>query len=72
MEGTEPRAWIFDLAGRLVAELDRAPGGNLEAFSWEGRDRAGNLVRPGIYLCHIDARAESGKDSVVRSIAVSY
>ncbi len=72
VEGTEPRVWIFDLAGRLVAELDRAPGGNIEAFSWEGRDRAGNLVRPGIYLCHIDARAESGKDSVVRSIAVSY
>ena len=72
VEGTEPRVWIFDLSGRLVAELDRSPGGNVEAFSWAGRDRAGNLVRPGIYLCHIDARAESGKDSVVRSIVVSY
>ena len=72
VEGSQPRVRIFDLAGRMVAELDRASGGGVEIFSWSGRDVEGNLVYPGIYLCHIDADADAGEDTVVRSIAVAY
>ena len=72
VEGSQPRVRVYDLAGRMVAELDRFLSGGVESFSWSGRDVEGNLVYPGIYLCHIDAGADAGEDTVVRSIAVAY
>jgi hypothetical protein len=35
-------------------------------------DREGGIVPPGIYLCHIDAMAESGVDEIIQTIAVVY
>ena len=67
-----PRVKIYDLSGREVAELDRAAGGELEIFRWRGLDREGTMVPPGIYLCHIDALAESGADEVIQTISVVY
>jgi hypothetical protein len=68
----DPSVRIFDLAGRLVAELDRSPGGDIKIYTWSGRDAKGTLVRPGIYLCHIDVGAEAGDDVVVRTLPVVY
>lgn len=68
----KPRVKIYDLSGREVAELDRSSGDGLELFRWGGLDREGGIVPPGIYLCHIDAMAESGVDEIIQTIAVVY
>jgi hypothetical protein len=68
----EPQVRIFDLAGRLVAELEQGGSRGVVEYSWNGRDARGNWVRPGIYLCDVDLGAESGDDRAIRSIAVVY
>ena len=69
---------IYDLRGRQVQRL---PAGEvhgrtgLSGFyqaSWDGRDAAGNRVRPGLYLCRISVDAEVEKAVVVRPFAVAY
>lgn len=71
-EGGQARVRIFDLAGRLMAELADSGGRDLRVFTWAGRDQQGVLVPPGLYFCHIDAGAESGEDVAVRALAVAY
>jgi hypothetical protein len=65
---------IYDLAGRIVWHESRMSFGD-QAFSWDGRDDAGNLVAPGIYLCRVEVDADSEQASRLadqRSIAVAY
>lgn len=71
-EGGQARVRIFDLAGRLMAELADSGGRDLRVFTWAGRDQQGVLVPPGLYFCHIDAGAESGEDVAVRALAIAY
>ena len=77
---------IYDLGGRLVRELPvgrltggqyvRPPGGG--AFTgapglvWDGRDAAGSLVPPGLYLIRVSAQLGRGDETVMRTIAVIY
>ncbi len=68
----EPQVRVFDLAGRLVAELIREGDGRMREYSWDGRDRRGNRVMPGVYLCDIDVAAESADGRLMHSIAVVY
>ena len=68
-----PRVFIYDLAGRPVSELPPPTvQGAAYVFSWTGRDAAGNLVRPGAYLYHIDLGADAGGDTTLRTVAVAY
>ena len=67
-----PRVRIFDLAGRLIAELDRPLGADIKTYTWSGRGTDGKVVQPGAYLCHIDAGAEAGDAVVVRTLPVAY
>lgn len=67
-----PRVRIFDLAGRLVAELNRPDGRDVVTFTWSGRNRNDKRVQPGIYLCRIDLGAETGEDTAIRSLVVAY
>ena len=67
-----PRVRIFDLAGRLIAELNQPGGRDVVAFTWSGRDRNGERVQPGIYLCSVDLGAEAGEHTAVRSVVVAY
>ena len=62
---------IFDLAGRRVAQLE-GRGQGLQRFTWNGRDQDGNLVAPGLYLCHINVGADSGDNVVTRTLSVAY
>ena len=67
------RAGIFDLAGRLIAELappqiDRGA----HVFTWSGRGAKGVPVAPGSYVLRIDLDADSGRDTALRSVAVAY
>ena len=67
-----PRVRIFDLAGRLMAELNRPDGRDVVTFTWSGRDRNDERVQPGIYLCRVDLGAEMGEGTAVRSLVVAY
>jgi hypothetical protein len=58
-DGDEIKLAIYDLIGREIKVLFQgiATSGVYEAI-WDGTDSAGNTVKNGIYLCHIDG--ESG------------
>ena len=45
---------MYDARGRLVAELldQRLEPGNYGAL-WDGRDRSGNRVAPGVYFLNL-------------------
>jgi len=60
---------IYDVSGRLVAEVDdgyREAG--LQEIAWDGRDANGAEVASGIYLCRLDAGEHhaTGKVTVLR------
>ena len=69
-EGVTPRVQIFDLAGRVVAEL--AAGRDTGSYAWTGRDGSGMLAPPGLYLCRIDLGAAAGQGVAVRPVALVY
>ena len=72
VEAGEPRVSIFDLAGNLVAKLRPTAEDSMALYMWGGENQSGELVPPGIYLCHIDLGAEAGKDVAMRQVAVIY
>jgi hypothetical protein len=54
--GGRARLQVFDAGGRRVATLVDGPvGGGTQAVHWAGTDEAGRAVRPGVYLCRLDA-----------------
>jgi hypothetical protein len=48
-----PRVRICDLAGRLVASSEFEKGSDIGRFRWQGRDRAGRRVSPGVYFATV-------------------
>jgi hypothetical protein len=72
LEAAAPRLVVYDLAGRQLVELEAVQAGAEQVFTWSGRDRAGQLVRPGLYLYRIELGAESGSDVETGSLAVVY
>ena len=66
---------IYDLAGRLVgrAESEAArPRVGYNTFTWDGRDPAGAVVPPGIYLCRIKVEADAEDSQFMRLVHVAY
>lgn len=64
---------IFDLAGRLVRRLGSAPAGSQSvALDWNGRDDAGALVTPGLYVFRLTVESDAGRQERVGAIAVAY
>jgi hypothetical protein len=71
--GNAARISVYDLAGHRIADLTSlASDGLRQRFTWSGRDGAGRLVPPGVYLYRIDLGAEAGEDMALRTIAVAY
>ncbi len=54
------RGAIYDLTGRLVHSFSGAANG---ARIWDGRDRDGRRVQPGVYFLHVTA---GGRSTLVR------
>ncbi|TET47358.1 choice-of-anchor D domain-containing protein [candidate division TA06 bacterium] len=53
---------VYDLSGRLVAELSEpngSGGGAVARLVWDGTDRSGRMVSSGIYFC----KPSSGKEA---------
>ena len=73
------RVQIRDLRGRRVwrAVEHKAVARGHYTMSWDGRDQAGNLVPPGLYVVEIDVAAETeqtgiARGNVLRAVAVAY
>ena len=71
-QGIQPRVQIFDVAGRLVAQLAGSEGVGRWHFRWSGQTADGALALPGMYLCRIDPGTASGSAAVLRPLAVAY
>jgi hypothetical protein len=60
---------VFDAGGRRVADV-----GGAAAFPavllWDGRDRAGNTVRPGIYVVACELLRDDGTRAAVWKVVV--
>ena len=67
---------IFDLSGRAVTRLlDESITAGRHTMAWEGTDRSGVIVPPGIYLMRIDVDVDSKsgkKTSPARLVHVVY
>lgn len=73
LESGEVEIALYDLRGKLVREL--SPGRRGQGVfneTWDGTDAAGSRVLPGIYLCRIAVRTESGTVETTRLIPVAY
>ena len=70
----DPSVQILDFSGRLVAILERSQTTSDATFTyvWRGRNPSGDLIPPGLYLCRIDLGAETGEDTVLRTLSVVY
>ena len=67
-----PKIEVFDLSGRVVTELSAEADGLARRFSWSGRNAAGQVVAPGLYLFRIDLGTQSGEDTALHALSVAY
>ena len=67
-------AQIYSLEGNPIRRLEQQFAGGAQVMTWNGRDEAGEVVAPGLYLCRIGVSAdtESGRQKQVHLIAVAY
>ena len=64
---------IYDLSGRRVRELfGGRQGSGSHAADWDGRDEAGDLVAPGLYLCRIRVDSAMGVNEKAVPVALVY
>ncbi len=67
---------IYNFQGHLVRKIEarmvNEPGQPSWRADWNGKDSSGNLVLPGLYLCQIEVKAESGDRIATRTIAIVY
>ena len=71
-KGIQPQVQIFDVAGRLVAQLAGSEGVGRWHFRWSGQTANGALALPGMYLCRIDPGTASGSAAILRPLALAY
>ena len=72
LDAATPTLVLYDLAGRQIAAVESTPTATGHRFTWTGRDEAGALVAPGIYLYRLDLGAESGPGTHAGLISVVY
>lgn len=73
LSGTAPlQVKIFDLGGRLVRSFAEERDGGSFAVEWDGRDAAGALLPPGIYLYQVKLESDSGGEEAVRTVELAY
>jgi len=68
VESAVPEVTIHDLSGRMM----RVVAAGADGYGWDGRDDAGRLLPPGVYLCRIAVAADVGERSVRRIINLMY
>lgn len=67
--GYQCRAWLFDTAGRRVAEIaNHTLIGQQGALYWDGYGSDGNRLRPGPYILYIVCYHSSGKERSFKQV----
>ena len=71
--GTPTLIQIYDLVGRHIADLPRQlRESGLFRSAWNGRDHAGALVDPGLYILQLKVVADEREDRARRLVSVVY
>ena len=67
------RIAVYDLSGRRVGEVGagRAASG-LHRTSWDGRDRQGTPLPPGLYLLELAVTSDNGEERARRLVSLAY
>ena len=71
----EPRPWhlrLYDLAGYALVERSQAVTAGAQDFTWDGRDQAGQLVPPGLYVLELHLDGDAHQQRVRRVVSVVY
>ena len=65
---------IFDLGGRRVWEQQQMLGSGPASIAWNGRDKSGKVVAPGIYICQLELDVDDENTNTVlsRLVHVAY
>ena len=63
-----PSVAVYDLSGRQVAVLPLGASG----YVWDGRDGAGVLQAPGVYLLVVEVEAEARTDRQLELVHLVY
>ena len=64
---------VRDLSGRLVREVYNGEDvAGRHVRQWDGLDEAGQQVKPGIYVCRVEAETEEGRQQRSGVVAVAY
>ena len=66
------RLQLYDLAGGLLFAAEQQARAGRQELSWDGRDLAGQLAPPGLYLVELHIAGDAGARSVRRTVAVAY
>jgi hypothetical protein len=66
------RLRLYDLAGRLLFAAEHQARAGRQELRWAGRDLAGQLAPPGLYLVELHIAGDAGARSVRRTVAVAY
>ncbi len=73
LESQRPiRLRIYDLSGRLVRQSAASTRSGSFAQTWNGRDQAGALVPPGLYLYQLDWDTDQGREVANGMVGVAY
>ena len=63
---------IFDLNGRRLRLIERLLSSGGYSQQWDGRDDAGQIVLPGLYLLRISTEADHAGEAQTRVVSVAY
>ena len=63
---------IFDLNGRRLRLIERQLSSGGYSQQWDGRDDAGQVVSPGLYLLRISTEADHAGAAQTRVVSVAY
>ena len=64
---------LYDLRGGRISEVFRGPAtsGHFQSF-WDGRDQAGTLLYPGIYILRVEVDTDRGIQARERVVSLAY
>ena len=63
---------FYDLTGREVAVIGEERASGRWMAVWDGKDRHGDLLPPGIYILRMDVDTDGGNDAVTETVALVY
>ncbi len=66
------RLRLYDLAGRLLYDRSEDSRAGLYTLVWDGRDRHGNRVAPGLYVLEVLVEGDAGDEQAQALISVAY